>query len=488
MIARRALPLAAVLAVGLGSCLAVAIAVAAQSDQAEGFKLAAGVVAGTALVFVALAARPAWTLSIGLALSVFNTHWGNMGIPFSIDRVFLVAGILSVLARQIHAGGWRRLRTEPIHWLLAATALYAVVSTVLAGTLDDPTAQSGLLGRLGLIPFALFFAAPFAFREERDRRVLLGTLVALGAYLGITALLETTGPSWLIVPQYITDPNVGIHFDRARGPLVEASGDGLVMFACLIACVMALGIWRSRRWRQVAIAVAALCALGILFTVTRSVWLGAGIGALAAMLATPRTRRLLVPTAAIAALLVVGAFATIPGLSGKADSRANSQSPLWDRKNSDAAAGRMIDARPLFGFGWGRFGQDSANYYVQNPNYPLSGVADVHNVFLSNAVELGLLGGLLWLVALLAGVGGSILKRGPPELRPWKIGLLALFASWLVIANTTPMSLALPSLLLWAWAGIARGRPEPAPARTTQSLAVGTPAPRVGEAPALVAR
>jgi O-antigen ligase len=488
MIARRALPLAAVLAVGLAGCTIVAVAVATEPDHAEGFKLAAGLVAAAGLLFVAVAARPAWTLSLGLALSVFNTHWSNMGIPFSPDRVFLVAGVVSILAREIHAGGWRRLRTEPIHWLLAATALYAVVSTILAGTLGDSNAQSGLLGRLGLIPFALFFAAPFAFREERDRRVLIGALVALGAYLGITALLETTGPASLVVPDYITDPNVGIHFGRARGPLVEASGNGLVLFACLIACVMALGVWRSRLWRQIAIAVAGLCVLGILFTLTRSAWIGAGVGTVAAMLATARTRRLLIPTAVIGALLVVGAFAAIPGLSGKADDRANSQSPVWDRKNSDAAAGRMIDKHPLLGFGWGRFAYDSPNYYVQNRDYPLTGVADVHNVFLSNTVELGLLGGLLWLVTLLVGVVGSVLKRGPPELRPWKIGLIALFANWLVVANTTPMSLAIPSLLLWTWAGIARGRPEALAAGRAEWRGAGAPAARGVQAPALPAR
>ena len=383
----------------------------------------------------------------------------------------------------------RRLRTQPIHWLLGLAAVYAVVSAILAGTLGDHDAQSALLGRFGLIPFAVFFVAPFAFREERDRRVLVGTLVALGAYLGLTALLETTGPKSLVVPGYITDPAVGIHADRARGPLVEATGNGIALFACLIACVMALGVWRSPRWRTVAVAVAGLCALGVLFTLTRSVWLGAGIGAVAALLATPRTRRLVIPAAVVGTLLVLGAFAAIPGLHAKADSRANAQSPVWARENSNAAAGRMIDQHPLLGFGWDRFASDSTDYYVLNPNYPLSGVQEVHNVFLSNAVELGLLGGLLWLVALLAGVGGSIFKRGPPELKPWKIGLIALLAIWLVIANTTPMGLAMPTLLLWAWAGIARGgRSAPSRERTEQARPHEASSPSGRELPALVAR
>lgn len=470
---RRIGSLVTIVAAGV---VASALAVTAVSGGAPGFERGAGLLAALALVVLAAAARPAWTLSLGLAASVFNTHWNDAGIPFSVDRLLLVVGIVSVLLRELQAGGLRRLRTRPVHWLIAVAALYALASALLDGALADTAARYSLIDRLGLIPFAVFFVAPYAFREERDRRVLLGTLVALGAYLGLVALLETTGPKSLIVPSYITDPNVGIHADRARGPFTEASANGFAMFACLIASVMALGVWRSPRWRRVALAVAALCALGVLFTLTRSAWLGAGLGAVAALLAYRRTRRLLMPAAAVAMILVLGAFAAIPGLSGKADSRTNAQSPVWDRKNSDGAAIRMVETRPLLGFGWGTFRYEGASYYVQSPDYPLTFVPDVHNLFLAHAVELGLLGAGLWLLAVLAGVGGAIFARGPPELSAWKIGLLALFVDWLVIANTTPMSVTMPTLLLWAWAGIARGGrsgPTPATAAREPHRAVG---------------
>ena len=68
-----------------------------------------------------------------------------------------------------------------------------------------------MLDRLSLVGFVLFFVAPKAFREESDRHILLGTLVALGAYLGLTALFETVGPDALVVPDYISDPSVGTH-------------------------------------------------------------------------------------------------------------------------------------------------------------------------------------------------------------------------------------------------------------------------------------
>jgi O-antigen ligase len=460
MILRRGLPAAALPVAALAAALTVALGVALPGSDVSGFRDSAGLVAAVGLVLVAAAARPSWTLGVGISLSVFNSHWVDMGIPFSVDRVLIVVGCLTALANEVRAHGWGRLRSEPIHWLLAVAAAYALVSAIIAGTLDDRAARFALLDRYALLPMAVFFVAPYAFREERDRRVLLGMLVAVGAYLGVDALLETTGPRSLLFPAYIDDPTLGTHFERARGPFLEAAANGMALLYCGVAAVMAVAIWRGRRWRTFAVGVAGLCALGVLFTVTRAAWLGAIIAVLAALMATRQTRRLIAPVVLVGLVMVLVALAVIPGFQGKAQDRSDSKLPLWDRQNSNAAALRMIDARPLLGFGWGRFASESLDYYVMNPNYPLRGVRDVHNIFISNAVELGLIGALLWAAALFGAVGGAIFKRGPPELRIWKIGLVALFADWLTLAQTTPLSFSMLTLVLWVWAGIARGTPE----------------------------
>ena len=191
----------------------------------------------------------------------------------------------------------------------------------------------------------LFFVAPKAFREERDRRILLGTLVALGAYLGLTALFETVGPDALVVPDYISDPNVGTHEDRARGPFAEAAANGLSLYGCMVAAVIAAITWRDRRWRQVAGVVAALCALGILLTVTRAAWIAGAAATVLTLLAVKETRRFVIPAVAVGGVGVLLAFAVIPGLQGQAEDRANDDRPVWDRENSTAAALRML-ARP----------------------------------------------------------------------------------------------------------------------------------------------
>ena len=87
------------------------------------------------------------------------------------------------------------------------------------------------------------------------------------------------------------------------------------------------------------------------------------------------------------------AFVLIPGLSAKVQARASEQGPVWDRENLTVAALNMVSARPLLGFGWSRFQQESAPYFQQSPNYPLTATGiDVHNYFFTYAVELGLVG------------------------------------------------------------------------------------------------
>jgi putative inorganic carbon (hco3(-)) transporter len=446
-------PLAAGLLLGAALvATALALGATAAGGTGENFGRLALVFAVLPIIALAFAARPAWPLSGGLALAMFNGNWGALGIGVPLDRALLLTGITTTLVRESRARG--RLATRPIDWLLMLVALYVVCSSILAGTIDEGDARFALLDRFGLVPFLLFYVAGYAFQEARDRDVLLGVLVAMGLYLGFTAVMETIPLRAAVLPDYIDDPMRGIHFERARGPFLEATGNGMVLYACGIAAVIGFLRWRHPTARTIAAFTAGLCALGVLLTLTRAAWLSAVLATLITLLAYRETRRWAFPVIAASAVLVVGAFVASPSLYEHATERQNDQTPLWDRRNAASAAVRMIDDRPLFGFGWGRFESDSRDYFRQSPDYPLTIIDDAHNVYLSNASELGLVGAALWLVALLLAVGGGVLRRGPPALRPWRIGLLALGVAYLVAAYATPLEFTLPTLLLWTWAGL----------------------------------
>ncbi len=67
------------------------------------------------------------------------------------------------------------------------------------------------------------------------RRWLLGALVVLGAYLGLTVLFEMAGPHALVWPKYILNPNYGIHGGRGRGPFADAVANGFGLYVCALA-------------------------------------------------------------------------------------------------------------------------------------------------------------------------------------------------------------------------------------------------------------
>ena len=405
----------------------------------------------------------------GLLLTVFSGESGQLGLPIGPDRVAFAAAAFQGY-RQYRAGQLPQLRWKTVHGLLLAVSVIGVVSAAIVGTLTSSSGFYGLVDRLGLLPFALFCLAPIYFRTEKQRRVLLGGLVILGAYLGLTALFEGLGINALVFPRYILNPNVGIHFGRARGPFVEAVADGLSLYACFVAAMVGVVIWRNKRGLVLSCsAVALLCLMGTLFTLTRAVWIGSVVATLAAMLFAPQLRRYVIPAVAGGSLALGLLLVVVPGISSKASQRAGDEQPVWDRYNTNSAAVRVIEAHPLMGIGWQKFVSVNPDYQRQADSYPLTGSEiEVHNVFLSRGAELGLPGLFMFAIALAVAIGGALIRRGPPELYVWRVGLLAVSLSWIIAANFGPLPYAFPNYLLWLWAGvvaaphlIAGARPAP---------------------------
>jgi putative inorganic carbon (hco3(-)) transporter len=398
---------------------------------------------------------PTVLLSLSIVAEIFSGNWKYIHVPLGGDRILLGLGVVCLVLGGTAAVAKRKLRPRPIHGLLLVTAVFALGSAIAAHTITQSTGQFALLDRLGLIPFLMFCLAPLVFGQAKQRNYLLAALVVIGGYLGVTALLEGVGLTSLTLPSYIRDPNLGIHFGRARGPFLESAADGLSMYMCAVAAAVGLKVWSSRGARWACGAVILLCGLGVVFTLTRAVWIAAVVGTLVALLVSPRTRSLVAPAVILGALALLAVLFLVPGLSTKVQGRTQDQQPVWDRYNTNAAAIRMVEAKPVFGFGWQTFITKGVPYIRQSSSYPLTGAGiEVHNVFLSHAAELGLTGSALWTLALFSAVGGAILRRGPPELAPWRVGLVAIFIAFLVVANLGPLSYPFPNLLLWTWAGL----------------------------------
>ncbi len=409
------------------------------------------------LAYIAWKVEPAWLLTAALLASAFNGNWGAFGFPpmFAPDRLLLLAAVVALFVRSPGARGLPRFRLEPVHVLLAVMVAWAIGSAIAAGTLGKSETIFILLDRF-TVPFLVFALAPLAFREPRHRAGLLVALVGFGAYLGLTAIFEAVGPHALVFPHYIVDSAYGYHSERARGPFVEATANGVGLYVSAVAAAVALASWKGRRRRIFAAAVLAACALGLLLTLTRSVWLASVIATAVTLAVVPSLRRFLLPAGIGFAVLVLVALATIPGLAGSVQDRRESKRPVWERENVNAAALNMVSQRPLLGFGLGTFNERNRDYFRLLDRVPQIAVLKigVHNVFLDLAVELGLIGAGLFVVCLLCAVGSALFSRGPPEMAPWRAGLIAITVFWVVVANFAPTGQVYPSLVVWFWAAV----------------------------------
>ena len=453
--------------------LAVALPLALPLHRGAGsYPVAAVLVCVAAIGYFVWTLPPALTITAGVVLSPLASNWRLLGVPGSAspDRLLLVAGISVVLCRGPGARALPRLRIRPTHAVLGLLLVYAVISAAASKTLLHHVGFFRLFDAFGVLPFLIFLVAPIVFHDTRTRSVLLAGVVGLGAYLGLTAIFEAAKLSSLVFPHYIVTSTATDRTGRAYGAFLEPVSNGVGLFYCGVAAVVAFVTWRRRSARTFAALAATVCAAGVFFTLERSVWLGAGIALVVVVgAAVPRLKRWAPRVASTAALIVAAAAVTgtallfVPGLAHKAHHRATDQATVWDRQNLATAAENMIEARPLLGFGWSRFEQSSLEYFRQNANYPLDphlafdpgsqGTFSVHNEFLDYAVTLGLVGTAVWLLGLALALGGALRAHGPPDLEHWRFGLLPVAVFYIVIENAVPPAL-FPNLVLWLWLGV----------------------------------
>ena len=439
---------------------AASAATASLDPRADTAALAlSGLAAAVAAAYVAWTCSPAALLAAAVCLQVFSSNWSALGLPLGLDRLMLAAA-LAAFVRELAAGRMHfDQRWSTVHSVLLALATFATISAAAAGTLWTTKGAFALLDRLGLVPFLCYALAPLLFRTPGQRNVLLGAFVALGGYLGITALAEGAGVDALVFPRYILDPAVGIHPERARGPFVEGVANGLGLYSCAVIAYVASRTWRNPFARAAAALVCVLCLVGTVFTLTRAVWLATVLGTFAAMLSQPELRRKLpaVLAGGVAAVLLV--LVAVPGFASLATSRTNDQRPIWDRYNANVAAVRIVEERALTGIGWQRFTEDGPDWLRQAGDYPITGVGiEVHNVFLSHFAEMGVLGGSLFVLAFVLGVGRAVLGPCPPEWVVYRSSMIAIATGWLVVASFGPLSYAFPNSVLWLWAGLVASR------------------------------
>lgn len=443
----------------LATPLALAIFVAAKLYGGKSPTRLAELFIALIAICVVWVVPASWSLCAGLVLSMFAGHWQSLGFPSSIapDRFVLGLALLAIAVRAPAAANRPAIRFRPLYVLMYVAGAYAIASAIGYGTITQHAEIFDLLERMGILYWVVFIMAGVAFVTASDRRVFLATLVGIGIYLGFTGIFEILGPHGLVFPRYINNPNLGIHFGRARGPFLQAEVMGTALYGSIVGSMIALRSWGSRLHKAFAVLAIAVCTISLILTFDRTAWLGVGVSAPLTLAMVPELRRYLLPTVAVAAAAFGISYLTIPTVRAHVKLRASDSQTVRDRMAVDGAAESLILQRPLFGFGWGRFITVAQTHYQSSNSYSLwlEKPIPVHDVYLSIATDLGLVGLALWLAILLVGIGKAVFSsRAPPAMRPWRIALGALFVQWLVAALTSPISSSYQVLIIWFWAGV----------------------------------
>lgn len=187
---------------------------------------------------------------------------------FSVLLLFLVVGLFNGNVRfQIN------ITIELIMGIFAAACILSMIRngfTAISPLFISPwfVFISGYL-----FPFIVFIFAKNFITREKDVKLILQTLFYLGIYLSITAFFEYTNLRLFVFPRYINDPEIGIHWDRSRGPLLNAAFNGV---AILIGLISGFHLFQNKAGFAKAFHQAALFLFfpAVFFTLTRSVYVG----------------------------------------------------------------------------------------------------------------------------------------------------------------------------------------------------------------------
>lgn len=374
---------------------------------------------GTAVKVLWLASVAVLTLvNVGAAVGVYIAslalysviHLDGFGRLDHFALIILMAG----LTWQILAARGARWRWDGSTLLIATFLVYGVVQTAAMGLLSRSVFV--IYVWMPGLPMVMFLLLTQLGLTATEFRALLRSLLVLGTYMAVISILEAVGWYGAIVPVWIVDPSpysitgglgsstpTSNYPGRAGGLLMQPAWNGLAL--SLIFCVAMLAMRlsdRRPRWPEAAVSV--LCVVGVFATYTRAAWMGCLLGTLVLLTrpsvsrAKTRLKRLGVAlgmAACVAVLLV------LPDTAAR--QRIDESGTVLYRLNLWKAALSMTAAHPVFGTGFNSFAGNVSDY---RDEMTVGGHMNIdndaaHNTLLSMLVELGVVGLVLYVGALM---------------------------------------------------------------------------------------
>jgi O-antigen ligase len=380
----------------------------------------------------ALMAAPSLLFLVTLAVMLFRPPDVQL---YWLDRIAFLLLVFVVLVRAFSLQQSLRVAgavTWPMLGLVVLT-----LSCVIAQPYEPQ--NWSLFAAKWLVPFVLYHLAGLVFDDAASlRRFETFALITL-AYLSFTAIMSLAGINSLIFPRYILDEGLGIHADRARGPLLQAVANGVTLN---LLGLIALDSFRRKRLRGIlALIFATAVPLALLATKTRAVWLSFAASVLILLFTSPslRLRRACLVLALAVSIGVLAIF-SFGNISGSFDARLEERGPVEFRMAVYRAGWEMFLDKPLAGWGAENMQPELAKRISDFHQEAFF----FHNTYLEIAVEHGVLGLILylWMVVSLFRLGRKPRTSDPSphnsflpfrSLWPVLLGVYLLNASFVVM-------------------------------------------------------
>jgi O-antigen ligase len=354
----------------------------------------------------------AWVTLFLIGTSVFTAEFFSLqlaGVTLTIDRlIFLCLAIqvaISWKSGELKLGRWEvedYLTVGFLLWLAARTLTQPLGSIAPH---QPPTLMHFINGYC--IPLTLYGILRCSQPNEKKLKPVLVMWAVFGVYLSLTAFLEI-GKMWtLVFPKFIADPELGIHFGRARGPMLQSVRLGICLLACWLPLIV-FAIWldpRSKARWVLGLATFPLFAGGVFFTYTRSIWIGlVFIAAMIVLLCLQgRTRRFFLTTGFLGSILVLSVFgSSLIAFKREYSAQETRESTLM-RGAFAYVSIQMIKERPIAGFGFNQFNAANREFLSdRSTDMRLEAIRGYvhHNSFLSLLVDLGIVGFSLYSLLL----------------------------------------------------------------------------------------
>jgi len=309
-----------------------------------------------------------------------------------VDRIVFVMLIALVLLRAVLLRQSLR-RATPIVWAMASLAALAAID--LLRTPYDVQLWSVAAAKF-FVPYMVFYLAGLVFDSEESLRLLEAFTLLVFAYLVFTSIAYMVRLDFLVFPQFILDPTLGTHVERARGPFLQAEANGAAMN---VLGLLALDSYRRSRLRGMGATVLLLAyPAAIVLTKTRAVWLAFAVSTALLAYATRsvRVRRICIGWLAAGTLGLLALTAVSAGSEDSIRRRLANEDTVQFRLSAYRAGWTMFVEHPLLGWGASRMQTELAS---RIDRFHGDGFV-VHNTYFEIVLEHGLAGfllyGLIW--------------------------------------------------------------------------------------------